>query len=59
MVVIIQIVTCLRTKLATLKQLIGYIFEGKNISQKGTSIENIGRFEGLNSARNKNTVNTA
>ena len=28
-----------------LKQLIGYKFERKNILQKGTSIENIGRFE--------------
>jgi len=31
--------------LATLKRLIGYKFERKNISRKGTSIENIGRFE--------------
>ena len=31
--------------LATLKRLIGYIFERKNISRKGTSSENIGSFE--------------
>ena len=31
--------------LATLKRLIGYKFERKNISRKGTSIENIRRFE--------------
>jgi len=40
-----------------LKQLVSYNFERKNISWKGSSIENIGRFEFLQ--RTKIAVNAA
>jgi len=45
MFVIFQIVACLRTKFGNVEAIDRLQIRKRNISRKGTSIENIGRFE--------------
>ena len=45
MFVIFQLVTCLRTNFGNVEAVDRLQIRKKNISQKGSSVENIGRFE--------------